>query len=290
MNTIKFAALVFLIGSGVTLMGLQQKNPKKMEPALSELGDIYGQRKALGDTRFTSIKVDKTVAHDEIDFWSRQLSEHALFLHLGIEDAPLKAKGLALHKEFEQFRALYKKNPDARAKSVFPVTKKLRAYKVEILTILNSGKWIGWIFPLFARHIILELDYFVDKLNNIKYTDKDEIAFWNVINGEHASFAAHLLDPSERDLFLKGDKLSQKFANVVTSEAHMMRKISLTAAKELDDYNKTAQKAQQKNELKSIIHPVLLDHVIREGQRSIRMLNSLHDKKGAIYPKDEMLK
>ena len=248
---------------------------------------IRAQRAQLGDSRYSMIKLDSQAAQDEVAFWARQLSEHALFLHLGIEDAPLKARGMALHKEFEAFRTQFSNDPK-NITQILPLAKKLRDYKMEILTTLNTGKWIGWIFPLFARHIILELDYFVDKLNGIHYTDQDEIKFWNMINGEHAAFAAHLLDPSERTAFEGADKLSQEFANVVKTERDMMLQISLKSAKELDEYNRNAQKAQQNNQLRSVIHPVLLDHVIREGQRSLRMLNSLKDTTGAIYPAEQV--
>lgn len=285
MKSMKFVALALIAGTGVTLISMSKRKQvaRKAVSSISQSKDVAQQRRSIGDTRYKTVSVSREVAVEETNFWARQLSEHALFLHLGIEDAPLKQRGLALHKEFERFRKEFNNRPEMVAQ-VLPLAKKLRAYKVEVLNTLNSGKWIGWIFPLFARHITLELDYFIDKLNGIKYTDQDEIAFWNTINGEHASFAAHLLDPEERDLFLKGDALSQKFAKVVGSEDEMMRQISLTHAKELDEYNTSARTAQQNNQLKSIIHPVLLDHVIREGQRSIRMLDTLQDKEGAIYP------
>jgi hypothetical protein len=246
-----------------------------LTPNIRELSDVLKRRAALGEDRYQSIKVSPEVAQDEIRFWSRQLSEHALFLHLGLEEPRLKKQGLALHKE----------NPEI-APDVLPLTKKLRAYKMNVLKTLNSGKWIGWIFPLFARHILVELDYFVDKLNGIPYSDRDEVIFWNMINGEHAGFASHLLDPSERELFTKADELFQKFEHIVKSEKDMMLQISLRAAKQLNAYNKKAQQASEKNQVRSVIHPVLIAHVIREGQRSIKILNSLQDTEGAIYPEE----
>lgn len=231
--------------------------------------------------RYRSIKIGFREAIDEIQFWSRQLSEHALFLHLGLEEPSLKLRGKMLHNQFETFR----KHMNSRNLAyILPLTKKLRDYKVDVLTALNSGKWIGWIYPGFAKHITLELDYFVDKLNGIPYSDQDEIAFWNMINSDHAAFAAHLLDSSERELFEKADALSQKISNIVKTEKDMLLQISLKAAKELDAYNRTAQKGIKNNTVKSIIHPVLIDHVVREGDRSIRMFNSLKNTEGAIYP------
>lgn len=246
-----------------------------------EFNQIQQRRAQDAATRFSTIKINKADAQKEIDFWSRQMSEHALFLHLGLEEAPLKERGMQIHNKFEAFR---KKMNQAE---ILPLCKELRDYKIEVLSTLNSGKWIGWIFPQFARHIILELDYFVDKLNGIAYSDQDEVAFWNVINGEHAGFAAHLLDPSEITLFKKADKLMNKFAKIVRTEKEMLIQISLQSAQELDEYNKTAQSSIKANKVASVIHPVLIDHVVREGQRSIQTLNRLADTEGALMPSME---
>lgn len=272
----------------LTLLSLSQFssntiNAGPLSQLPTEFDTMSAKRAETNPTRFKTIKISQEQALDEINFWSRQLSEHALFLHLGLEEEPFKKQGQEIHNKFENYR---KNLTPANMAEILPLAKELRDYKVQVLTTLNSGKWIGWIFPLFARHIILELDYFVDKLNGIKYSDRDEVAFWNVINGEHAGFAAHLLDPSERDLFLKGDKLSQEFNPPMETETDMLIEISLKAAKELDAYNRKAE-ANIKT-IKSVIHPVLIAHVVREGQRSIDTLDKLQDKTGAIYPQDNL--
>lgn len=266
-----------LLGVGVCYADLK---PLPM-PALSD--SILEARK--DPSRFKTIKVDAKVAQDEINFWSQQMSEHALFLHLGLEEPRLKAMALKLHKEFEKFIEKFrttKSNLDA----ILPLTKNLRAFKVKVLETLNTGKWIGWIFPLFAQHIILELDYFVDKLNGIPYSAHDEAVFWNTINGEHAGFEAHLLDPTERKLSERADNFSKQFAQIVKSEEEMFLQISLKSARELNGYQKTLQRGIQGNTIRSVIHPVLIDHVIREDQRSIKTLSSLSDAQNAPAPQE----
>ncbi|MBA2307296.1 DUF2935 domain-containing protein [Candidatus Dependentiae bacterium] len=213
---------------------------------------------------------------DEVSFWSQQLSEHALFLHLGIEDAALKKRGLEIHKKFENFRkGMNEKNLD----QVLPLTRELRAYKMDVVKQLNAGKWIGWIFPSFAKHITKELDYFVDKLNNVPYSPEDEAHFWNHINSDHAAFESHLFDPYERDLSQQANDLSEKINQLPDSEEDMFIHLSLTAAEELDQFNKEGRKLSKANKLQSVIHPVLMDHVIREGERSKKILSEL-DKAG----------
>lgn len=226
-------------------------------------------------SRFIKIKVAPEVAANEIDFWARQMSEHALFAHLGLEDPSLKQAALETHQALEVFRSKFNQNPRDidHMNTLLPLLKAEREFQIGCLKTIESGKWIGWIFPLFLNHITLELDYLVDKLNGIKYTPQEEVMFWNRINSEHAAFAAHLLDPSERELFLKADKMSVEFDRIPKSEKEMMIRLSLKASKELDAFNKTAQAAGKA--VKSIIHPVLLAHVIREGERSIKTLTKL---------------
>jgi hypothetical protein len=281
--------IIGLIGKGILAKVTRTKKIQSVDkvegliPLPQQFDDIRSRRSQQRSTRFKTIKIDAAQAKEETDFWARQLSEHALFLHLGLEEKDLKEEGMVLHKKFENFRQNMTINNLAQ---ILPLAEELRDYKMRVLAQLTAGKWIGWIFPLFARHIILELDYFVDKLNGIPYSDGDEVAFWNVINGEHAGFAAHLLDPSERKLFEQADQLSQKFEKIVKTEEEMMIQISLRSAQELDQYNQTAQAGIKAKKIKSVIHPTLIDHVVREGQRSIRMLNSLANKTGAIYPQD----
>jgi len=263
-------------GHGHQHMGTQ-KGPDGLMAIPEELLAIAQRRAKDQATRFTTIKIADVAAQSEVAFWSRQLSEHALFLHLGLEISELKDRALALHKKFERFRKDIK--PDSMA-TILPLCKELREFKDLVFIRLNGGEWIGWIFPLFARHILLELDYFVDKLNGIEYSDREEVVFWDVINCEHAEFAAHLLDPTERDLSKKGNRFSKKFSKLVKSEKDMMVRMSLKSAQELDEYNKQAQSGIKANTVKSVIHPVLIDHVIREGQRSIEALQRVADKVG----------
>ncbi len=226
--------------------------------------------------RFTSIKTSPEKACDEINFWSIQMSEHALLLHLGLEDPVLKQRGLELHEKWEKFIANLLTEP---LYNVLPLLEELRAYKLEVVQTLQSGLWIGWVFPSFARHVTRELDYFVDKLNDVRYSSMDETDFWNHINSDHAAFESHLFDPYERDLSQQANDLSEKINQLPDSEEDMFIHLSLTAAEELDQFNKEGRKLSKANKLQSVIHPVLMDHVIREGERSKKILSEL-DKAG----------
>jgi hypothetical protein len=234
------------------------------------VGRPLNSKELSAPARFMKIKGKDAL--DETAFWSRQLSEHALFLHLGMETEPFKKRGLEIHKKWEAFRDTLS---EKTLPKVLPLARELRAYKMAINKSLNEGKWVGWIFPSFVRHIIQELDFFVDKLNGVRYSPKDEVDFWNHINSDHAAFESHLLDPYERKLSAKANALSEKIATLPDSEEDMFIKISLNAAAELDAFNKKGRSLAKANKLQSVIHPVLMDHVIREGERSKAKLKAL---------------
>lgn len=255
-ETLLFIAVFFVLGSSISAHAIEQKRDCK------------------------PLVVSKEVAADEINFWARQMSEHALFLYLGIVDEQLKAQGLQLHQEFEQYRKLIGQQPTIENYSkIIPLLHKLRIYKLTVYNTLNTGKWIGWIYPAFAEHVLLELDYFLDKLTGRQFSPADEIAFWNKERSGEAGLTAHLLDPSEHARVKQAMELSMKIKCPPKSEADMLIGISLKNYKELDAFNKQAKTAMANNAIKSIIHPVLLDHVTREGARAIEIFSRLQQNK-----------
>lgn len=100
---------------------------------------------ASDGSRFQSIKVDPAVASDEINFWVRQVSEHALFIYLGLEEPNLKQEALDTHMALEKFRKEFNKNPTdiVFMNTVFPLLKKEREFTIKVLRGLDQGKWFG---------------------------------------------------------------------------------------------------------------------------------------------------
>lgn len=135
-------------------------------------------------------------------------------------------------------------------------------YQKDILSIMNTGKWIGWLWPTFIEHITMEMEYFLTRISLQPPTCDEEIAFWNHVNSEHAIMAAQLLDHTEEQLHATAMNLSKEIGEL-TSEANMYAMISLKYGKQIKP--------------RAIIHPVLLDHIIREGKRgNAIMTNCVH--------------
>lgn len=273
----KFFSLCVLMS--ITPFALKAVAPSKMErevetkDVVDYLGRPIYSSELSNPERFKEIKMEDP--RDEVEFWSRQLSEHGLFFYLGIEDAALKKRGLEIHKKFEKFR---KGMNDTNLSDVLPLAQELRAYKIDVAKTLDSGKWIGWTFPAFVKHVTQELDYFVDTLNAVPSSKEEELNFWNHINADHAAIEAHLFDPSEVTLTKKASNLAEKIYSLEDDDFAVFADLSLKAAKELDAFNKEGKSLSEKAQLQSVLHPVLVDHVIREGERSMQSIEALQQE------------
>lgn len=204
---------------------------------------------------------------DEIAFWSRQLSEHALFLHLGLEKKTLKREALLLHNEWELFRA-------GQPSDLLGMCSDLRAFKTLVLDELQKG-WCGWIYPLFVEHTRRELDMFVKHIQT-NALDEDELQHWLRFMAEHAAFAAHLLDPMEADKIREATEVTGQFCNLAKACDGMtptLLDMSKHEGEGLDEW--LTQSGLGTPNTRSVVHPALAAHVVREGQRFLQTVDAL---------------
>jgi hypothetical protein len=214
---------------------------------------------------------------DEIQFWSRQLSEHALFLQLGLVDQPLKVRASELHEMWEQFRkGLARMSTRDAATQALALAMETRSFKSHVLDRLSKGQWLGWIWPLFVDHTRREGDYFIGRLQHQPLDIGDECQTWLQFMAEHAAFAAHLLDPTEAAKIRQAGTFISEFERLHGGCAALNGQLlDLTdkAGKDLDQY--FARLGVGTPQLKSIIHPVLAEHVVREGRRFLEVVKRL---------------
>jgi len=204
----------------------------------------------------------------DINFWARQFSEHCLFFALGIDDVRFKRPAQQLHNEWEAARPILDLN------TALKLAAKTRDLKMEILMTLNGGKWIGWIFPTFVDHTRRELDLFVAHATAQPVSRTQDATEWLRFMAEHAAFAAHLMDPVEAVRIRKAlaavgnfTHLQMACRNGVTDT---LLALSNNAGVALDTFV-----VQDVSKAKSIIHPVLATHVVREGRRFLYTVSKL---------------
>ena len=209
---------------------------------------------------------------DDILFWlGSQDREHMTFLNLGIDQGaagPLKAEAARLQAAYES--AARTQNVQEMLRLAWPSQAlKQRAYAE------SQQRWIGWLFPVFYDHVRREIDYALTRIQR-PLSAQEEVCFWTQIGAEHAVMAAHLLDPMEVQAFqeamnqyVKMDGLHKSCAGQI-----MPSMVALTerSARELDRFFTTAERAN----LKSVIHPTLAAHIVREGRRFVQTMQALN--------------
>lgn len=202
---------------------------------------------------------------DDVQFWSRQMSEHALFLSMLLEDPVLVDTARGLHNAWE--RAI-QTGADVR-----PVLAELIAFKERVLARLNRGEWLGWCLPSFLGHILMEARYFQSRLGPGTSTGQDVATFLQIAL-DHATIAPKLIDPATpalsgafdqaRDRILGIQQYCSSGSNPPACLSAMNRELAADAAV-------VAGLPQNA----TIVHPALTAHIIRENQRGAEVARLL---------------
>ncbi|MEK4451890.1 DUF2935 domain-containing protein [Paenibacillus sp. FSL L8-0506] len=245
---------------------------------------------------------------DEIRFWSRIMKEHSFFLKLGFrcEDTQLINEANHFYATFEAIenRSLgftVDSDPTVIRKfneEVHSAASHIWAFKRKILGLILQCKLPGGTnFPLLVDHVSREANYFRNRLEELNQGRLDplpdaiinENVFFLRIMADHAKFIGHLLDPSERQLVEQARNFSHDFDVLLYQAIDLssMRPQSQTkpllsqqldenkvSVKSLRDFKKTARDLIEECRIKSIIHPLLADHVFREAERFLYIIDA----------------
>ena len=140
-------------------------------------------------------------------------------------------------------------------------------------------------YPLLIEHIIREAKLyrtFICNLENGTDLDgqsmKEMELFWNQIMMEHALFIRGLLDPAEDKLVKTSDTFAQEYAALLAraraaNNSVMIRQESLNETLKFRDFKTAGVQGIENCQIRSIILPLLADHVLREANHYIRLLS-----------------
>ena len=174
-------------------------------------------------------------------------------------------------------------------RQTIPIIQNLIEFKNDILNQVLSCKMYTTNYPLLIRHIMNEAKMYHNLLMRVEnkqpfqenYLYEQEL-FWNNIMKEHAEFIRWLLDPTEETLILTADHFSDDYENILKnySQNHMyLKEISLKKTIEFREFKIAGEEGILNCKIKSIIIPLLVDHVVREANHFIRILRSYNDRK-----------
>jgi hypothetical protein len=247
---------------------------------------------------------------NEIQFWSRIMKEHALFLSLGFtyEQQQLINEArqfIALFERIEEKLARFTVNSDLRQvqafnSEVYQAAAAIWSYKRKVLELTLRCEIRTNNFPLLVDHTSREAAYFANRLKELNEgklaPTPDEVIKENVfflkIMADHAKFIGHLLDPSERKLVEQAKEFSHDFDQLLFQAVDLesMRPLSETkpilsqfldqnkvSVVSLRDFKKTARELIEACKIKSNIHPLLADHTFREAERFLEIIDMFDD-------------
>lgn len=158
--------------------------------------------------------------------------------------------------------------------------------KERILSNVLSCNLFTANYPLLLEHIIREAKlyrYYVAKLQNgqdITNEDiKDVEVFWNQIMMEHALFIRGLLDPSEEELIATSNEFAMQYKKLLEEARKMtdetIKSITDKTIEETikyKDFKEAGTEGISECNIRSIILPLLADHVLREANHYLRIL------------------
>lgn len=146
-------------------------------------------------------------------------------------------------------------------------------------------------YPLLIEHIIREAKLYCSYIKllengeDIEDPNNSEIKkselFWDQIMMEHTLFIRGLLDPSENELIDTSENFADDYSELIKKASDMtdMTMASITndtliETTKLKEFKEAGAGGILDCKIKSIILPLLADHVLREANHYIRLLNN----------------
>jgi hypothetical protein len=179
---------------------------------------------------------------------------------------------------------------------VLALTEKTIAFLIKMLRDILSCKAFSYTYPLMLHHVTEESKFAANLLTKLEKRDSvDSIEelielelFWTDIMGEHSKFIRGYLDPSEKALFKKADNFADEFEALLEKTMALeenpqalpaVTRESIALVTELRNFKHQGAVGILECQIKSIIPPLLSDHVLREANHYLRLLSSFTIKK-----------
>lgn len=162
----------------------------------------------------------------------------------------------------------------------------LIAFKESILCNVNSCNMFTSNYPLLIEHILREARLYrehlmrLEEMGNCSCSElRDSELFWNQIMMEHAMFIRGLLDPSEDTLVDTADDFAEDYKRLIetstaANDKAMRSGNALALTQKFRDFKRAGVEGIEACKISSIILPLLADHVLREANHYIRLLEA----------------
>ncbi|SHK13085.1 protein of unknown function [Anaerocolumna jejuensis DSM 15929] len=216
---------------------------------------------------------------------------------LGSEQKTQNFTGIAINQNITKLEADLYGSPNPRITPeliqqvkqlntlTIPLLDGLIDFKSNILNNVLSCYMFTVNYPLLIEHILREAKMYRSHLaalesgQNPDSSIKETELFWDQIMMEHALFIRGLLDPSENQLISTSNNFAQEYAALLQeAKSATDRTIegitgaTLQETLKYRDFKEAGTKGISECKIRSIILPLLGDHVLRESNHFIRLL------------------
>lgn len=160
-------------------------------------------------------------------------------------------------------------------------------FKEKILEEVGSGNVFNANYPLLVQHILREARLYCELVKELLENEqisqkclRETESFWNRIMMEHAFFIRGLLDPAENELIRTANDFAGEYkellekASAQDCKAMGLTKKSLETTMRYRDFKAAGTEGILGQEIASLILPLLADHVLREANHYIRLLET----------------
>ena len=159
----------------------------------------------------------------------------------------------------------------------------LISFKENILKNVIQCEMFTLNYPLLIEHIIREAKLYRECVTCLEKNGdlsdrsmKDVECFWNRIMMEHALFIRGLLDPTETELFNSADEFAKEYSALLETSQNTHNKTIISDPLEetikFRNFKVASTQGIEQCKIRSIILPLLADHVLREANHYIRLL------------------
>ena len=168
----------------------------------------------------------------------------------------------------------------------------LIAFKEEVLREMTRCRLYTTNYPLLIEHILREAKMYRQILSELEGRGRISVPdlrnqeiFWNQIMMEHAQFIRGLLDPTECELIETANEFAEDYCRLLEEAREQDRRAmnaltarTLQTTRQYQQFKSAGTEGITGGEIRSVILPLLADHVLREANHYLRILE--HARKG----------
>ena len=161
---------------------------------------------------------------------------------------------------------------------------RLITFKGRVLCEVRSCKLFTSNYPLLIEHILREARLYRSHLMRLEGMEnkscqelRDSELFWNRIMMEHALFIRGLLDPSEETLVETAGGFADEYRKLLETSATANDRAlragkPLALTRKFRDFKRAGVEGIEDCRIQSLLLPLLADHVLREANHYLRLL------------------